>query len=272
MQGWLQTIPTFNMSGLEQTMEQQFKLYDKYDLLKGLASFPAASAVGDYLQTSWERLELKFDQSFDSFLVVPGCPMKTAQEMLAEVLRENATQLKDPWGAQLDLNKKEPIWGFWDKPIEHRLNGEWVSAEDFYAAQPIPGYEIVILRSRDISLPRKDQGSTIADRPDITGGSTPIKYREMLADGAYSQESYTSPRGNLAYYTVSVATTQVVPDVWRDKQGTICWCPNAQFSSGRVPGSYFFADSGRIGLDRDAPSYCSDFIAPRSVVRLEKGT
>ncbi len=241
---------------------------------------PGADNIIEICQKQWaDRYELKVLQGFDTPRITLFVGLPKLMGTLGEVLVARKDDLRSAWNDKLQLNSSEPVWTNWNDqpPLKYRLGGKWVDPAAFFAGGSFPGCRVDLIRSADRELLRSGMGKALYGRPDTAGGKSPQDLRPMFGAPPYEHEHAYSPDGNLMYYIRSVHEDGIVPDVYTDKRGTLCWCPDAQFetkdmesASARVPIVYFALDSRRVSADWYYAYNRNERFAVRGAVGIEE--
>ena len=228
---------------LEITLEETCLLYKELGLftagrmITGIDGesyqFPDPNAVIGRFREGWEDRYLpKVKEGFDTLLIVPGIAgQKALFDCLIEVMLGREA-LYSRHG-KLALNRGDVAYDRWrDYPMLHWNGLAFVPRADFYASKPFPGYDLLLARSEDRTLPA--EGWTASDRlrPGPEAGRRPGYYRRYFGVGSDDGEDVMTTDAGLTYHLWSIATEGMVPDSSSDERDcNSIWCPGSRLQS-----------------------------------------
>jgi hypothetical protein len=284
-------------TGISERMAEQLEIYRSSGIVSANEmhvtsesgerySFPSAASVYELLAVNWnQRYELKVLQGFDTLLVIPGIVGNNVLwDALSRVVLGRNGDIRATWNEVLKVNTTQPVWGYWEdySSMQYRtsqslytesLLAEWVGRQTFYENLPFPGFDVVLIRSKDLRLLRKgSRRPTLMGRPDLKGGKSPREFRAILGKPPYECECALSTDGHISFYLQSILEKGIAPDVWHIRRGTLSWSSDNQFQVSpddiRVPCSDWSWSERNFGFSGTVEDVRYKSYAVRSAVRV----
>ncbi len=196
---------------------------------------PSLEQIKERLEANKELIEKKAKQGFTQLLIVPfGLPVKQLMDTYSNTIKEHKANgtLKGANGDDLELDQDMPLW-VWDKytedkgaDIEGKLvyypkefdknNHQGKSKGELLAKDPNLAFNILLVHQNPL-IPRKGQGRTTGDRPELEAGQSAREYLDLIHQPGtpYQGEQGLTPEDWLYYATLHLERTNRVLNDWQ---------------------------------------------------------
>lgn len=254
--------------------------------------FPKKEEIKKRILENREFYETKMRQGFTEMEIVPCLPLNDIIKTVKQAILRHAKQAKlftkdkDGNKIQITLDKSLPeneramyTWNTYDNadvkgtlvhdPKEFSDNHQGKTELEFLTTLLFKGFEI-ILREKDITIPRKGKNEVTAGRKRLEAGKIFSDYLKIInSEAQYKGETIFNTKSWLITFLTNLEQTDFVIDDYQNEVDCISVNGGDYFpASGCVPDAYWHRDLRQASLVRGDPWSRGDFFCVRPAVRV----
>lgn len=254
--------------------------------------FPKKEEIKQRIFENREFYETKMRQGFTEMEIVPCLPLndiiKTVKQAILRHAKQEKLFTKDKDGnkIQITLDESRPenekamyVWNEYDNadvngtlardPKEFSSNHQGKTDMEFLTTLPFKGFE-VILREKDLVIPREGKGKVIAGRKRLEAGKVFSDYLKIInSEAQYKGETIFNTKNWLITFLANLEQTDFVMDDYQNEVDCISINEGDYLpASGNVPNAYWARDYRRADMDGDSARNRYEYYGVRSAVRV----
>lgn len=254
--------------------------------------FPKKEEIKQRILENREFYETKMRQGFTEMEIVPCLPLndiiKTVKQATLLHAKQEKLFTKDKDGNKIKITLDENlpeneramyVWNEYDNadvngtlardPKEFSDNHQGKTDLEFLTTLPFKGFE-VILREKDLVIPREGKGEVIAGRKRLEAGKVFSDYLKIIKDDTqYKGETIFNTKSWLIAFLVNLEQTDFVMDDYQNEVDCVSINGGDYFSaSGFVPNADWDRVIQRAYLDGSDPGHRNVDCGVRPAVRV----